>query len=157
MASAQGTSRVGQEVVRFVRGLKSVQAQTAHRFRHGVDPSAYPVLFQLVEAPRRTTDLASCLYADVSTVSRQVTSLVDAGLVERTSDPDDRRATILAVTDAGRAVLASMHRDRERMLGQILAGWSAPDVDALVRLLSRFNDDFDEARPAIIAELMREN
>lgn len=160
-AADDGTSQIGREIVRFVRSLKSVQAQTAHRSRHGVDPSAYPVLFQLVDAPKRTSDLAVCLHADVSTVSRQVTALVDAGLVERTVDENDRRATILRLTDGGEAVFATMQRDRERMLARILADWTAADVSALATLLSRFNDDFDAARPAVIAELtqdlMREN
>jgi DNA-binding MarR family transcriptional regulator len=152
-----GTSRIGHEIVRFVRGLKSVQAQMAHRTRHGVDPSAYPVLFQLVEAPKRTTELAACLHVDISTISRQVTNLVDVGFVERTADPEDRRATSLAATAAGRAAFDDMQQDRERMLARITADWSAPDVEALVRLLGRFNDDFDEARPAIIAELTKEH
>ena len=102
------TSEVGAEIVRFFRSFKSVQAQMGHRARHGVDPSAYAVLFQLVESPKRTTELASCLHADTSTVSRQVTSLVDIGLVERTADPEDRRATILVATDAGRAAYDAM-------------------------------------------------
>jgi DNA-binding MarR family transcriptional regulator len=157
VTNPDGTSQIGNEVVRFIRGFKSLQAQTAHRMRHGVDPSAYPVLFQLVEAPRRTTELATCLHADTSTISRQVTNLVEVGLIERTSDPEDRRATILVATDAGRAVFESMQRDREHLLGQILAGWSPSDIAALVTLLGRFNDDFDVARSAIIAELNKEH
>jgi DNA-binding MarR family transcriptional regulator len=155
--STTGTSQIGNEVGRFIRGFKSLQAQTAHRVRHGVDPSAYPVLFQLVESPKRTTELATCLHADTSTVSRQVTSLVDVGFVERTEDPEDRRATILVATDAGRAAFDAMKRDRDQLMGQIVADWSAPDVATLVRLLSRFNDDFDVARKAIIAELNKEH
>ena len=115
------------------------------------------MLFQLVDAPKRTTELATCLHADTSTSSRQVTSLVEGGLVERTQDPEDRRATILVATDAGRSVFAAMQRDRDRLMTQIVAGWSAPDVAAFVRLLSRFNDDFDVARTAIIAELNKEH
>jgi DNA-binding MarR family transcriptional regulator len=129
----------------------------AHRVRHGVEASAYPVLFQLIDAPKRTTELATCLHADTSTISRQVTSLVEVGLVERTQDPEDRRATILAATDAGRAVFAAMQRDRDRLMAQILAEWSANDVAAFAHLLSRFNDNFDVARVAIIAELNKEH
>lgn len=151
-----GTSQIGHEIVRFVRGLKSVQAQTAHRSRHGVDPSAYPLLFQLVDAPKRTTELAACLHADISTISRQVTALVDAGLVERTVDEEDRRATILRLTEGGQAVFTTMRQDRERMLALVLADWPARDVATLAALLGRFNDDFDAARPAVIAALTHE-
>jgi DNA-binding MarR family transcriptional regulator len=151
------TNTIGAQVARFFRGFKSVQAQTAHRARHGVDPSAYPVLFQLVESPKRTTDLATCLHADPSTVSRQVAALVDVGLVERTADPEDRRATILAATASGRALFEEMSDDRERMLQRIVADWPEHDVHDLIRLLTRFNDDFDAARPAIVADLTKEH
>ncbi len=150
------TSEVGAEIVRFFRSFKSVQAQMGHRARHGVDPSAYAVLFQLVESPKRTTELASCLHADTSTVSRQVTSLVDIGLVERTADPEDRRATILVATDAGRAAYDDMRVSRERMIARILADWSDTEIKELVSVLARFNDDFEMARPAIIADLDKE-
>jgi DNA-binding MarR family transcriptional regulator len=155
--STAGATEIGHQVSRFIRGFKSLQAQTAHRVRHGVDPSAYPVLFQLIDSPKRTTELATCLHADISTISRQVTSLVDVGFVERTVDPEDRRATILMATDAGRSAFAAMQRDRDRLMGQILADWTEPDVTAFVALLSRFNDDFDVARTAIIAELTKEH
>ena len=128
-----------------------------HRARHGVDPSAYPVLFQLVESPKRTTELATCLHADTSTVSRQVTSLVDIGFVERTADPEDRRATILVATEAGLAAYDAMRASRERMLARILADWSDAEIKELVTVLARFNDDFEVARPAIIADLDKES
>lgn len=156
-ASEPGPTQIGHQVSRFIRGFKSLQAHAGHRTRHGVDPSAYPVLFQLVEAPRRTTELAGCLHADISTISRQVTSLVDVGFVERTQDPEDRRATILVATDAGRAAFAAMQRDRDRLMSQIVTDWTEADVADLVRLLSRFNDDFDLARAAIITELTKEH
>ena len=150
------TSEVSAEIARFFRSFKSLQAQMGHRARHGVDPSAYPVLFQLAEAPKRTTELAGCLHADTSTVSRQVTSLVDLGLIERTADPEDRRATILVVTDGGRAVLDDMRAARERMIARILADWSASDIKELVAVLARFNDDFEMARPVIVTDLDKE-
>jgi DNA-binding MarR family transcriptional regulator len=147
------TSEVSAEIIRFFRSFKSVQVQMGHRTRHGVDPSAYPVLFQLAEAPKRTTELAGCLHADISTTSRQVTSLVDLGLIERTADPEDRRATILLVTEAGRAVLDDMRAGRERMIARILSDWSETDIKGLVAVLGRFNDDFEQHRAAIIADL----
>lgn len=152
----EGTRQISAQITRFVRGLKSLQLQAQHRSRHGVDPSAYPVLFQLVERPRRTSELATCLHADISTVSRQVTGLVDLGLVERRADPDDKRATILAATAAGQAAYDDMTDARERMFGRVVADWPDDDVEALVRLLHRFNDRFDEVRQDLLAEFAAE-
>jgi DNA-binding MarR family transcriptional regulator len=147
---------VGVELGRLIRSFKSIHAQMGDRARHGVDPSAYGVLFQLVESPMRTTELATCLHADTSTVSRQVTALVDVGFVERTADPEDRRATMLVVTAAGQAAYDAMRTSRERMVERIVAEWSEADVKELVAVLGRFNDDFEMARPAIISDMEKE-
>lgn len=51
--------------------------------------------------PQRLNDLAAHLYLDKSTTSRIVDSLEKKGLVERTTDPSDRRAVQLEATEAG--------------------------------------------------------
>ena len=80
---------------------------------------------------------------------RSATEVVDAleqrGLVRRETDPDDRRATLVVVTDAGRELAAAVRKARaaetdrafaglpdadraelERLLRQLLAGWTPP-------------------------------
>ena len=49
----------------------------------------------------RVTDLAGCANLDTSTVSRHVAQLQRTGLIERTPDPDDRRAQRVELTAAG--------------------------------------------------------
>jgi hypothetical protein len=46
-----------------------------------------------------------------------------------------------------------MTEARQRMLSRVLAQWSPADITDLVSLLTRFNDDFEVARPAITADL----
>ena len=66
----------------------------------GVEWAAYGLLFQLVnDGPRRSSALAETACVDPSTVSRQVAQLVKAGLVERQSDPEDGRASLLVATE----------------------------------------------------------
>ncbi len=48
-------------------------------------------------------DLAARLGLDNSTLSRTVESLVQDGLVERTSSKEDRRATVIKLSEKGRA------------------------------------------------------
>jgi DNA-binding MarR family transcriptional regulator len=45
-----------------------------------------------------------------------VQRLETAGLVRRTSDPDDRRASLIAVTDAGRQALDARRRAQDDLL-----------------------------------------
>lgn len=93
--------------------------------------------------PQRQTTLAAAL--DI--VPRSVTSLVDdleaAGLVERLPDPTDRRATLVAVTAEGRAVLAEADRQRRRHAEELLARLEPGEQAELLRLLHLLVDDAD--------------
>ena len=141
MATAQEsrtpTARLGDELVRVVK-LIHVARQRAPRQHPSVDPMAYPLLFNLSQGPMRVSALAEVVHADVSTVSRQVSTLVEHGFVERTPDPDDGRAQVLGVTEEGAALLQALRDGRDRWMQELLADWSAEDVSTLTDLLARF-------------------
>ena len=63
---------------------------------------------------------------------RQVSGLVKAGLLDRQADPHDGRASILVVTDAGRAKIADLVALRGKMFAPLIADWadSRPGPDA---------------------------
>lgn len=104
----------------------------------GLDPGAFPVLHQLAACgPSRQGPLADTLGVDASTVSRQVRALVDAGLVESSRDPDDGRATLLSLTDAGRTHLVEHLRARRATLQAATADFTPHERDELVRLLHK--------------------
>jgi DNA-binding MarR family transcriptional regulator len=103
-----------------------------------LDPGAFPALHHLVAfGPSRQGPLADALGVDASTVSRQVRSLVDARLVEASRDPSDGRATVLAVTAAGRTFLAEHLRARRATLQAATADLTADERAELVRLLTK--------------------
>ena len=55
---------------------------------------------------RGISELAAVVHMSVSTVSRQITRLVDEGLAERTESETDGRHRLVRITDRGREVLA---------------------------------------------------
>jgi DNA-binding MarR family transcriptional regulator len=57
------------------------------------------------KGPRRITELAASEGVAQPSVTSLVTSLERAGLVERRSDPADRRVVMVTITDAGTAYL----------------------------------------------------
>jgi DNA-binding MarR family transcriptional regulator len=68
----------------------------------------YDVLLELNAAPDRRLrmqELGLKAVLSRTRVSRIVTELESAGLVERIPDPDDGRATLAAITKAGRSAL----------------------------------------------------
>lgn len=131
---------ISRAMVRFFR--------SAHRFKtriavdRGIDQTGFMLLSVLSDCgPLRSTLLASRVHSDPSTISRQVAHLVGQGLVERTADPVDGRASLLAVTDAGRTDLGTARHARELMLAAAIAHWSDRDRRSLAALLDRLADD----------------
>jgi DNA-binding MarR family transcriptional regulator len=91
----------------------------------------------------RVTDLAALANLDTSTVSRHVAHLHRTGLIERTPDPDDRRAQRVRLSDEGATQLAAAFNSRRALLERSLDGWAPEDLEQLDRLLTRFVGDLD--------------
>ena len=141
-ASSPPTPTLGDHLIRVVKLLHTVRQQ-APRQHPQVDPMAYPLLFNLRGRPMRVSALAEAVHSDVSTVSRQVSTLVDLGFVRRGPDPDDRRAQALALTDAGSELLGAIRQDRDRWLRGLLADWSSEDVASFSAHLQHFASDLE--------------
>lgn len=103
-----------------------------------LEPATYWVLKNLVPGSMRITALASSTQLDTSTVSRHVTQLEQSGLVERSQDPDDRRAQRVGLTEEGRTQLGASTARRREVLTQSLEDWDTADLADLERLLGRF-------------------
>jgi DNA-binding MarR family transcriptional regulator len=72
----------------------------------GLSTSAYSILSRTSsEGPLPLGALASRLAMDRTTLSRELTPLVDAGLLTATMDADDRRRRVVAVTHKGAALV----------------------------------------------------
>lgn len=109
-----------------------------------LDPGSFWMLKTLAQqGPLRVTGLAGHANLDTSTVSRHVSQLERAGLVGRTPDPEDRRAQLIELNDAGRDRLHSAMAQRRALLTAGLKAWPAEDVTEFARLLERFVSDID--------------
>jgi DNA-binding MarR family transcriptional regulator len=105
------------------------------------------VLSGLYEAgPLRLGALAQLVGAIDPTASRAVDGLVAAGLVERLPDPDDRRAVIVAATEAGINRVELRRRATARELERALAGMSAADRKRLLTLIERLVAELHKPR-----------
>jgi DNA-binding MarR family transcriptional regulator len=91
------------------------------------------------------------LAADFGLSPHSITDLVDGlerlGMAERRPDPADRRAKLVAITDAGQAGLDVANATSERLLTQIFGALSAADRATFVGLLDRL----DESAQQVIA------
>src|SRR3712207_4253603 len=76
----------------------------------------------------RVSALAEAARVDVSVVSRQVQALESDGLVVRAADPNDRRASLVSLSEAGRQVLDEGRTRMEDLVEERLARWSTSDL-----------------------------
>lgn len=93
---------------------------------HDVSMWGYIVLVALDESPVRTqAALAEAIGADKTRIIPTLDELQTRGYIERRPDPADRRARLLAITEAGRAlkdaVQAEIQRGEERWLSVLSA------------------------------------
>jgi DNA-binding MarR family transcriptional regulator len=129
-----------REVGLLLRRSRAISSRLAGELHPDLDGAAYGLLALLQDAgPLRASDLVARLGLDKSTVSRQVATLVDLGLVDRTADPADGRAQVLTPSPEGAARLAGIRDARRARWEADMAGWPAEDVATLADLLRRLN------------------
>ena len=106
-----------------------------------LERAAFLLLGRIVSGvPTRLSVLAEDVGLELSTISRQVAALEAAGLVARTTDISDRRASVIEATPQG---LELFDRCREVWLGalrDLLSGWTLAEKTEFARLFTRFND-----------------
>lgn len=103
---------------------------------HGLSMWGYIVLTALDYSSIRTqAALAEVIGADKTRIIPTLDELQERGYIERIPDPDDRRARLLAITEAGRSVKTAAQNDiqrgEERWLGQL----SVNDRSVFLRVL----------------------
>jgi DNA-binding MarR family transcriptional regulator len=109
-----------------------------------LDPGTFWLLKSIAaNGSMRVTDIAQHASLDVSTVSRHVAQMEKTGLIERTPDPDDRRAQLVRMTDIGQQKLTADLRTRTTLLERSLETWSSADLEQLDRAMNRFVADVD--------------
>lgn len=117
----------------------------ARRLRHGTQQSLAP--FDLSPAQsralgtlmRRGPMRPGALAEKLGIAPRSATEVVDAlesrGLVERTADASDRRATLVVPTDAGRALMFAIRAQRMAESDELFARLDPADRAELTRIL----------------------
>jgi MarR family transcriptional regulator for hemolysin len=87
----------------------------------GITPREYCVLVHAQEAERTQIQLAKVSDLDKTTMVVTVDELEKAGLAERRPSSTDRRARIIAVTEAGERAVAEGMRVADRVHRDVLA------------------------------------
>jgi MarR family transcriptional regulator, transcriptional regulator for hemolysin len=106
----------------------------------GITPRAYCVLFHAMQAERTQIQLAEIADLDKTTMVVTVDELERAGLAERRPSSTDRRARIIAVTEAGKRAVAEGTRIADGVHQAVLDALPAGEREPLVAALSQLAD-----------------
>ena len=151
MTGAEGESRrdqalhsIEREVGALIRRVRRKIGERARSVHPDLQPSAYLILTYLHEQDDvRSSRLVENFGIDKGAISRQISSLVDLGLVERVPDPEDGRATRLRLTEDAKARLQAVSESGWGRFGERLAGWSDDDLTGFAGTLQHYNEALD--------------
>jgi DNA-binding MarR family transcriptional regulator len=127
---------------RISRLAREIEARLEPVYRdHGLEPGWHDVLATLRRSGPpfrlRPTDLTNASMLTSSGTTKRLDKLERAGLIARSPDPEDRRGTLITLTDAGRELIDTLtvaHLANEQ---RILGALSAADQRALADLLRK--------------------
>lgn len=126
----------------LVRGLRELHGAVVSRYVPPLEVAAAVLLGHVEQlAPVRLTEVACSMGLDVTTVSRQVSTLDSHGCVVRDPYPQDLCAHVLFLTDDGRTTVASLRATRTEVLDRLLSDWTAVQLPSLTTALARLNHD----------------
>lgn len=138
-------ARLGTAVDRIVRMHRRTELPGA------LSSPRASTLYTLVEqGPQRLGALATGERVSQPAMTQIVQAFEAAGLVERQPDPADGRATVIAVTDAGRALSLERRARRAATIAAVIQSLDADDADAIARALpalERLADAADAVHP----------
>jgi DNA-binding MarR family transcriptional regulator len=135
--------QIEQQLTVLLRRVQRIHLSTTSG-EVNLERSAYGIMCKLSdEGPQRLGALAASFGLDPSTITRQVQALEEIGLASRHTDPTDRRASILDLTESGRRVLDQTRTHRRARLQAALVDWPEPDLADFGRLLKEFNASLD--------------
>src|SRR6476661_279457 len=138
--------RLTTSVSQLLRTGRHVSVRAAGHLYGELPPFGWGLLVPLErDGDQRCSALAGQVGVDVSVASRQLAVLERLGYVERRPDPQDGRAALLRLTDAGADALAAARALRSDWALTALAGWDEAEARQLSRLLDRLVADLETA------------
>lgn len=128
-------ARLRTAVLRVARRMRRLSAE------EGLTPAQSGLLATLVrQGPTRAGDLAACEGLNPTMLSRMLGALEEQGLVLRSPDADDRRATRVEATTTGKRLIGRVRNRHRAALTTLLEGLEPAALAALRDALPALED-----------------
>jgi DNA-binding MarR family transcriptional regulator len=142
---AAAVGAVQDEVRAILHRAKRAVGLRAHAVHPELQGASYLLLGWLAQhAPVRASTIVDALGSDKGALSRQLQHLEELGLVERTPDPADGRATLVSPTAEARRRLVAVDDQQTHALCERLADWPVGDLEELAARLAAYNEALGE-------------
>ena len=126
-----------------------IENEVRKRLREGFDITLprFDLLAQLDRAPNGMTlgELSQRMMVSNGNITGLVERLAEQGLIRRRPLPSDRRVQIVSLTAEGRRFFRAMARANADWIGEIFAGLTERDIEALMPLLAKAKDSARKA------------
>jgi DNA-binding MarR family transcriptional regulator len=131
-------------LIHISRERTSVQKRLASRasMLAGIELT-YPailILETLSEKPLRVTEMADLLQMPAPSATRHTQEMERRGLVTRCADQQDRRASVLTLTEEGIKAAEAVGTLRIERLRRAMGDWELNDLRRVKTLFQRLND-----------------
>jgi DNA-binding MarR family transcriptional regulator len=144
--TSETVDRLTSSISQLLRVGRHVSVRAAGHLYGELPPFGWGLLIPLErDGDQRCSALAAHAGVDVSVASRQLAVLERLGYVERRPDPQDGRAALLRLTDAGADALTAARTLRSDWALTALVGWDEADARQLSGLLDRLVADLESA------------
>ena len=138
-------SRLRMAVVRTARRLRQEAAGAVGE----LTPTSAAALATVERhGPLTPSELAEIERVKRPTATRTLRVLSDAGLVERTRDPEDGRSALVSITTMGRGRLRRLRGRKNAYLARRMRELPAGDVEALERAAAILEEILEEPHSA---------
>jgi len=136
--------------LRLMTCTQLIEREVRARLRERFDTTLprFDLMSQLWRYPDglKMNELSRHLMVTGGNVTGIVDPLEQAGLVERTPEPADRRAYRVRLTRTGRKAFAEMARIHEEWIVELLAGFSRKEHAEIYKLLGKLKQVTTEAQ-----------
>lgn len=138
---AEVLHKIETEVGVLIRRVRRVIRERSEAVHPDLQPASYLVLGYVRDhGPVRASAMCAVFGIDKGAISRHAQHLIDLGLVDRTPDPQDGRATLLTVSEDGQRRIEAVAQVRRKALDERLNDWTAEELGDFAGMLRRYND-----------------
>lgn len=130
-------SKVDQKIKKFL------MSELAANNLRGLHPSHAAIVFTLLKQRECTMkELADAIDKDKSTTTGLVAKLIKLGYLEKSNDRNDRRVTIISLTEKGKLIEETWFGISKKLRKKIFNALSDKEIESVIQILLKLEKEF---------------